>query len=100
MPRPETPVNDTCPFLSPLQSTMFSKLKTAAVLAAAGAAGGPYVASETEWGRQAMTSISSMHSGDTVSASTSVDASLTGYANHAHHEVENLQTCECRQISL
>jgi hypothetical protein len=75
----------------PIPVDMFPRLRTAALLAAA--AGGPYVASETDWGRGAMGKIA-----DTVETSDvmvfrdgEAGTSVAGYANHAHHEVEKLR---------
>jgi hypothetical protein len=67
---------------------MFPRFRTAAILAAA--AGGPYVASETDFGRQAMKSLTGRDGSQIVyvEADGLVNA---GYANHAHHEVEKLR---------
>ncbi|QDT07250.1 hypothetical protein K227x_56760 [Rubripirellula lacrimiformis] len=64
---------------------MISRLQTAALLAAA--AGGPYVASETQWGQDAMGVIGGA---STVSYQGEGAISVTGAA-HAHHEVEGLR---------
>ncbi|TWU56679.1 hypothetical protein Poly51_25960 [Rubripirellula tenax] len=74
---------------------MFSRVQTAALLVAA--AGGPYVASETEWGRSAMTVL-----GETNTASYRGDLpsiTATGAA-HAHHEVEALRGTDARRYRL
>ena len=66
---------------------MFSRIRIAALLAAA--AGGPYVASETDWGRAALGT-----TGGTdvvVYDDASLGTTVAGYANHAHHEVEGLR---------
>lgn len=71
---------------------MFLKLRTAAILAAA--VGGPYVASETEIGRNTMSKIvgnQSGNSGHLVSEASYNDGVDPMYANHAHHEVEKLR---------
>jgi len=74
-------------------SPMFPRLRTVAILAAA--AGGPYLASETEMGRQAISSVSGALQSDpaygTGSAAGGSLVSTSGYANHAHHEVEKLR---------
>ncbi len=69
---------------------MFTKLRTAALLAVA--AGGPYVASETDWGRSAMNMIGD-GTGTTTTAAYRVDGEPVAYtgASHAHHEVETLR---------
>lgn len=72
---------------------MFPRFRIAALLAAA--AGGPYVASETEWGRSAMSTLrSGSWGGDsayTVNGASYRESADPGYANHAHHEVEKLR---------
>jgi hypothetical protein len=76
---------------------MFPRLRIAAILAAVG--GGPYVASETEWGKSAMSFVSGAQSQDSYHTSTGYAnagadgtvANVTGSANHAHHEVERLR---------
>ena len=70
---------------------MFPRLRTAALLAAA--AGGPYVASETDWGRSAMNSIAdTVETSDvTVFREGITETTVVGYANHAHHEIEKLR---------
>jgi hypothetical protein len=76
---------------------MFRRLRTAAILAVA--AGGPYLASETEWGKSAMSTVSGVQSQDNNGASTGYanagdDRAFTnavGYANHAHYEIEKLR---------
>jgi hypothetical protein len=70
---------------------MFPRFKTAALLAAA--AGGPYVASETELGRSAMSQINRQVSGYSslfVNETSYRVGGEPGYANHAHYEVEKL----------
>ncbi len=68
---------------------MFSRLRIASLLAVA--AGGPYVASETDWGQSAMNMF-----GDATGVTTTAyrsdgePVSYTGAA-HAHHEVETLR---------
>lgn len=70
---------------------MFSRIRIAALLAAA--AGGPYVASETDWGRGAMGTIADTTGTNSVTVYRDADLGTTvaGYANHAHHEVEKLR---------
>ena len=81
---------------------MFSRFRLLALLTAA--AGGPYVASETEWGRSMSARVTNVlrDAGDVRMVSTSggfnpLDGSAEvgnggRYANHAHHEVETLRT--------
>jgi len=74
---------------------MFSRFKIAALLAAA--AGGPYVASETEWGRNAVSKLRgglSDGSGYLVSETSYRQGAEPGYANHAHYEVEKLRRAD------
>lgn len=69
---------------------MFPRLRTAAILAAA--AGGPYVASETEFGRNAMNSLTGTDGNQVIYVEkTGPGIRAAGYANHAHHEVEKLR---------
>lgn len=68
---------------------MLPKLRTVALLAAA--AGGPYVASETELGRNAMSKVTGNESGYFVNETSYSSGAEPGYANHAHHEVEKLR---------
>lgn len=75
---------------------MFSKVRLAALLAAAG--GGPYLASETQWGRDIVGSVS-----DTVTvttASSSVGGRSPGDQVHAHHENETLIDINTQQYRL
>ena len=71
---------------------MFPKLRTAAILAAA--AGGPYVASETDMGRTAMSKLAGGTSGFFVTETSYLQGGDPGYANHAHHEVEKLRRAD------
>lgn len=69
---------------------MIPRVRTIALVAAA--AGGPYVATETEMGREAVSSVSSTvlsASGDPTLAS--VSASSDEYGNHALHQIEQLR---------
>ncbi|MFK8110804.1 MAG: DUF6690 family protein [Rubripirellula sp.] len=69
---------------------MFPRLRTAAILAAA--AGGPYVASETDLGRRAMTAFTGQDGNQVVYVETNGGPVVNaGYANHSHHEVEKLR---------
>lgn len=71
---------------------MFSRFRIAALLAAA--AGGPYVASETDWGRTAVAKLRggiSAGSSYLVSETSYREGGEPGYANHAHYEVEKLR---------
>ena len=70
---------------------MIPRLRTIAILAAA--TGGPYLASDTDWGRSAMSSVTSaLPSGEYfTTANTTADGVDAGYGNHAHHEVEKLR---------
>ncbi len=61
--------------------TMYSQLRTAALVTAV--AGTPYVATQTEWGRETVASVS-----ESVQ-SAYVDSDTSG-AGNAHHEVEKL----------
>ena len=71
---------------------MYRRLGSLAVLAAA--AGGPYVASETQWGQTASSRIrGALHSAEQVKPDD-VGAILGGssdYADHAHYQVETLR---------
>lgn len=73
---------------------MISKFKTAALLTAA--AGGPYVASETQWGQ------SLIDLGGTSSSSVYYDgdATLVGGAVHSHHETETLRKVDPARYRL
>ncbi len=68
---------------------MFRRLGMIAALAAA--AGGPYVASETEWGREATSSVKGMIQSDTESGEAPPGATNKGGPLHAHHQVESLR---------
>ena len=69
---------------------MFSRLAIPALIAAA--AGGPYVASETEFGRSLMSSLGTSTQSDLTYVGVDVsDLTRDAYANHAHHEVEKLR---------
>ncbi len=65
---------------------MLNRTKLVALLAAA--AGGPYVASETQWGRTASSSVSQMIGGESGSGPSD---RVGGYARHSHHEIETLR---------
>lgn len=67
---------------------MYPRVKALAVLAAA--AGGPYVASETDWAQRAMNQASGLVSADGTGASDAL-LSSGSYASHAHFEVETLR---------
>lgn len=67
---------------------MLSRTKLVALLAAA--AGGPYVASETDWGRSASTQVASLVS--TSEPDSWAESSPKDYAGHSHHEVETLRS--------
>ena len=79
---------------------MFARFRLLTLLAAA--AGGPYVASETDWGRTVSTRVTnvlrdanqlrtvSTRSGGEYGSSSQV-GNEGEYANHAHHEVETLR---------
>ncbi len=68
---------------------MVPRARLAALIAAA--AGGPYVASETEVGRNAVGQIGNVISFDSVTSAPSFGIGGS-YAKHAHHEVETLRT--------
>tara|TARA_R110002049_G_scaffold2750_2_gene21550 strand:+ start:364848 stop:365672 length:825 start_codon:yes stop_codon:yes gene_type:complete len=80
---------------------MFPRFRLLAILAAA--AGGPYVASETEWGRSMSSRVTnvmrdvnelrpvSTRSSDGFYGGSSQKGNGGKYANHAHHEVETLR---------
>ena len=68
---------------------MIPRLRTVAIVTAA-AVGGPYAATETEWGQNAITSVSGIQNQVTSSTDGAV-ATPAGYLNHAHYEVENLR---------
>ncbi len=63
---------------------MYTQLRTAALLAAA--TGGPYVATQTEWGQDAVSQVTSTLSGDDAVETTDVS-----YGGHALYEVEALR---------
>jgi hypothetical protein len=70
----------------------FTKMKTAAILAAA--AGGPYVATETEMGRSAVSKVSGYASGQSgyfVNEASYSPGAEAGLGSHAHHQVETLR---------
>jgi len=75
--------------------SMFRRLSTVAILATA--AGGPYLATETDWGRSAMSSvkgalpISEYYTTSTTAYGETAGGAIAGYANNAHHEVERLR---------
>lgn len=66
---------------------MLPRLRTAALLAAA--VGGPYAATETDWGQSTFDSITNNITTNKVAYSD--PAVPTDYANHAHHEIEKLR---------
>ena len=69
---------------------MFSRLTIPTLLAVA--AGGPYIASETEFGRSMMSSLGTTTQSDLTYVGIDVsDSTRAAYANHAHHEVEKLR---------
>ncbi len=74
---------------------MFRRLRIVTILAAA--VGVPYVASETEFGRESVTTITEAFSsvgGDADEILTSIRSTSGGpasYGNNAHHEVEKLR---------
>jgi hypothetical protein len=69
---------------------MYRQLSTVAVLAAA--AGGPYLATETDLGKMAVSTLSSSLSSDGATSSYGSDSvSTTGMSGHALHEVESLR---------
>jgi len=77
---------------------MFSRARWIALLTAA--AGGPYVASETDWGRSMSTSVTSVlrdapekggDGGQGFFGSPASGGSSQTYATHSHHEVETLR---------
>ncbi len=74
---------------------MISKLQTAALLAAA--AGGPYMASETNWGRSAIDYV-----GDVTSVSHPAGSDAPSYngAVNAHREVETLRGTNSARYQL
>ena len=70
------------------ESVMFRRVGTVAVLAAA--AGAPYVASETQWGRDAASAVTGLVAGGVS------DGGAGGAAEpvHAHYEVETLRRAD------
>ncbi|MGI9470573.1 MAG: DUF6690 family protein [Rubripirellula sp.] len=64
---------------------MYAQIRTAALLAAA--TGGPYVATQTEWGQDAVTQVTS-----TLSTGESVETRDASYGGHALYEVEALRS--------
>ena len=66
---------------------MFNHVRNAALIAAV--AGGPYLATQTEWGRDTVSKVA-----DAISSDETVDPKTAGYAGHALHEVENLRTSD------
>ena len=73
---------------------MFRKTQLAALLAAA--AGTPYIASETEFGRSAINKIDDSVQVENVTVFDNGQPRTTNvnYANHAHHEVEKLRNVD------
>ncbi len=67
---------------------MFTQLRTAAMVTAV--AGTPYVATQTEWGRETVASVSQTIQSGYLPADNSGAA-------HAHHEVEKLVTATSNQ---
>ncbi len=80
----------------PSVKTMISKIQTAALLAAA--AGGPYVASETQWG-QNLSGIGDVFSSTSVSYDGDVTLTNASVA-HSHHEVETLRRLDPARYRL
>ena len=71
---------------------MFRRIRTVALLATA--VGGPYAATQTEWGQETMESITDSLPSDVTyftSTDSGVSGETVGYANHAHYEIENLR---------
>ena len=71
---------------------MFLRFRNAAILAAA--VGGPYAATQTEQGRNAVSTLTSSLPGQSeyqVSETSYHDAADPAYASHSHHEVETLR---------
>ena len=64
---------------------MYTQLRTAALLAAA--TGGPYVATQTEWGQDMVSQVS-----DSISTDDDVETTTVSHGGHALHEVEALRT--------
>jgi len=78
---------------------MFSRMKIAALLAAA--AGGPYVASETQWGQSAVGSISgALHLPGGGSGDRGLSASPVHGAGHALYDVESLRGTDTSRFRL
>jgi hypothetical protein len=72
---------------------MFRRATTIAVLAAA--AGSSYFAKDTEWGQDAMSSVTtSLQSGSEYLTGTSVSGRAAAMSGNAHHEVEMLRQPE------
>jgi hypothetical protein len=87
---------------------MIPRIRTLALLASTALVGGPYVASETQFGRDTLREltanlpttsrlVSSYDSDDGYSSGSSYDSAYepelndVSYANHSHHEVEKLR---------
>lgn len=81
---------DRYPF--PAADPMIPRIRTIALITAA--AGGPYVATETEMGRDAVSTASQslFSAGDSGAAKlTGVSAESSEYGSHAHHQIEKLR---------
>ena len=70
---------------------MYNHIRNAAILAAA--TGGPYLATQTDWGQDALKDISQV-----VASDRKVLTSDNGYAGHALHEIETLRSTSPNQF--
>lgn len=69
---------------------MYNHIRNAAILAAA--TGGPYLATQTDWGQDALKDVTQVVSGDGADAE-----SENGYAGHALYEMETLRSANPSQ---
>lgn len=74
---------------------MFRRVATLAMLATA--AGGPYVASETQWGRGAAAQVASLLSGDSQADADDSGSETSGNGTHAHRQTESLWQADPQQ---
>ena len=69
---------------------MYNHIRNAAILAAA--TGGPYLATQTDWGQSALQDVTQVVSGESTEA-----MSENGYAGHALYEIETLRSANPSQ---
>lgn len=69
---------------------MYNHIRNVAILAAA--TGGPYLATQTEWGQDALQDVTQVVSGESTEGMTE-----NGYAGHALYEIETLRSANSNQ---